>query len=96
MHIRGRTGEDRWGHSVLINDVSWVQNDDGSCSMEIECVNTGRQDPNRDFEGIPYDPGTDTYRITTDADGNTTVTSSVFTGSEISRLVYDSFDEQPR
>ena len=98
MRIRGKDGKkgDEWGHRVLINGVTWHEGPDG-CSMEIDCVNTGIQDPNdHDFENIPFNPGSDKYKISTDKSGKTTTTSSAFKGSTIKSLSYDSFDEEPK
>jgi len=98
MRIRGRDGKkgEEWGHRVPVESARF---DPGPpCCCEIEITQTSRQEPagQPDFTGIPFNPGRATYRICTDAAGKTTVTNTEFPGSTILRLVFDSFDEDPK
>ncbi len=97
MRIRGKDGKkgDEWGHRVFVESVTWT--DGPPCCMEITVIKTSVQDgAANDFSGIPFNPGTATYKICTDSKGNTTVTNTEFPNSTITKLSFDSFDEEPR
>ncbi len=98
MRIRGKDGKkgDEWGHRVPVEAASYTAGPPCCCSIEI--VRTSRQEPSGqpDFTGIPYNPGKATYKICTDAAGNTAVTNTEFPSSTILKLLYDSFDEEAK
>ena len=94
MRIQGHDGDpdEGWGHRVPIESVSFTEGP--PCSIEITITRTSRQDgAANDFRGIPFQPGTATYTVTTNGSGDTTVTNTEFPGSTITSLSWDSFDE---
>jgi len=98
MRLRGKDGKkgDEWGHRVPVESVTYTAGP--PCKCDITITQTSVQDPgNNSFEGIPFNPGTATYTITaSDSGADTTVSNTEFPTSTITKMEFDSFDEEPR
>jgi len=98
MRIRGKDGKTaaEWGHRVVVEKASFSDGPPCCCAITITQTSVTEPSGRTDYVGIPFDPGTATYRICTDPDGKTTVTNTEFPGSIITHLAFDSFDEEPK
>ena len=98
MRIRGKDGKkgEEWGHRVVVESATY--SDGPPCKCSITITQTSIQEPGgkADYKDIPFKPGTATYEVSTDENNKTTVKNTEFPDSTISKLSYDSFDEDPK
>lgn len=88
--LDGTTKTKRVGHAMTINSV---EEKDGKCVIKV--VDTSKQDPKKDWEDVPYNPGDQEWTVGTDgssiSNNNPWGTSIVW-----DEIAFFCFDEDPK
>ncbi|MEO1437509.1 MAG: hypothetical protein AAFV80_18345, partial [Bacteroidota bacterium] len=86
----GDTKTRRVGHAMTINSV---EEKNGNCVIKV--VDTAKQDPNKDWEDVPYNPGDQEWTIGTNG---TSISRNNHWGTSIvwDEIAYFCFDEDPK